>query len=151
LDSVSSFETSKLVNWHIIHCGFFKGILQDITKRYSHACPTSSLHLVSALSLRESVRDILDILAQYNRSKPTLACTSSLGFSRLYTHVMVHCNTSFCTTLLYNKDVALKGFFHGYRLTRLNHVSFVFSIFLFYAFPSAFTLAYTIWYNTSRC
>ena len=30
------------------------------------------------------VRDILDILAQYNRLKSTLACTSSLGFSRLY-------------------------------------------------------------------
>ena len=27
---------------------------------------------------------ILDILAQYNRSKPSPACTSSLGFGRLY-------------------------------------------------------------------
>ena len=30
------------------------------------------------------VRDILDILAQCNRPKPNPACTSSLGFSRLY-------------------------------------------------------------------
>ena len=36
------------------------------------------------LSLKESVRDILDILAQCNRSKPTPTCTNSLGFSRLY-------------------------------------------------------------------
>ena len=31
----------------------------------------------------ENVRDILDILAQCNRSKPTPTCTSSLGFSRI--------------------------------------------------------------------
>ena len=31
-----------------------------------------------------SVRDILGILAQYNRPKSTLTCTSSLGFTRLY-------------------------------------------------------------------
>ena len=30
---------------------------------------------------REGDRDILDILAQCNRPKPTFACTSSLGFS----------------------------------------------------------------------
>ena len=30
------------------------------------------------------VRDILDILAQYNRLKLTSTCTSSLEFSRLY-------------------------------------------------------------------
>ena len=30
------------------------------------------------------VRDILGILAQYNRPNPTPACTSSLRFSRLY-------------------------------------------------------------------
>ena len=36
------------------------------------------------LSLKESVRDILDILAQCNRPKPSPAYTSSLGFSRLY-------------------------------------------------------------------
>ena len=43
------------------------------------------------------VRDILDILAQCNRPKPSPACTSNLGFSRLYilmlwlivTHVIV--------------------------------------------------------------
>ena len=29
------------------------------------------------------VRDILDILTQCNRPKPTPACTSSLGFRRL--------------------------------------------------------------------
>ena len=50
----------------------------------SHAYPISSLHRVSTLGLREGVRDILDILAQCNRPKPTLAYTSSLGFSRLY-------------------------------------------------------------------
>ena len=33
---------------------------------------------------RSIFRDILDILAQYNRSKATSTCTSSLGFSRLY-------------------------------------------------------------------
>ena len=36
------------------------------------------------MSLREGVRDILDILAQCNRLKPTPACTGSLGFSCLY-------------------------------------------------------------------
>ena len=30
------------------------------------------------------VRDILDILAQYNRLNPTSTCTSNQGFSRLY-------------------------------------------------------------------
>ena len=30
------------------------------------------------------VRDILDILTQYNRLNPISACTSNLGFSRLY-------------------------------------------------------------------
>ena len=39
---------------------------------------------IKAFGLREGVRDILDILAQCNRPKPTLAYTSSLGFSRLY-------------------------------------------------------------------
>ena len=58
LNSVSSFEAPKLVNWHILHCGFFKGILHGIFKRSSYAYPTSSLHRASALSLREGVRDI---------------------------------------------------------------------------------------------
>ena len=31
-----------------------------------------------------SVRDILNILAQYNRPKSTPTCTSGLGFNRLY-------------------------------------------------------------------
>ena len=84
LDFVSLFETLKLVNWHILHCGFFKGFIHGIFKRSSHAYPTSSLHRASALSLREGVRDILDILAQCNRPRPTPAYTSSLGFSRLY-------------------------------------------------------------------
>ena len=53
-------------------------------KESSHAYPTSSLHSVFVLSLRGGVRDILDILAQCNRPKPSLACSSSLGFSRLY-------------------------------------------------------------------
>ena len=52
--------------------------------RSSHAYPTLSIHQASALSLREGVRDILDILAQCNRPKLTPTCTSSLGFSRLY-------------------------------------------------------------------
>ena len=66
----------------------------------------------------------------------------------IYTHVMAHCNTGYCTTLLHNKDVALKGFLRGCRLSRLNHVTLVFSVFLFYTSPSAFTLAYTIWYQS---
>ena len=78
------FETLKSINWHILHCGFFKGILQGISKWSSHAYPTSSLHSASTLSLREGVRDILNILAQCNRPKPSLGCTSSLGFSSLY-------------------------------------------------------------------
>ena len=52
------FEASKLVNWHILHCGFFKGFIHGIFKRSSHAYPTSSLHRASALSLREGIRDI---------------------------------------------------------------------------------------------
>ena len=59
----------------------------------------------------------------------------------IYINVRVHCNTGYCTTLLYNKDVALKGFLHGCRLTRLNHITLVFSVFLLYASPSASTLA----------
>ena len=55
---------------------FFKG--------FSHAYPISNFHRVFALSLKEGVRDILDILAQCSRSKPSPICTSSLGFSRLY-------------------------------------------------------------------
>lgn len=39
------------------------------------------------------VGDILDIFAQCN--KPKFIFTSSLGFSRLYTHVRVHYNTDF--------------------------------------------------------
>ena len=58
LDSVSSFEAPKLVNWHILHCGFFKGILQGIFKESFYAYPTLSLHRAFALSLREGVRDI---------------------------------------------------------------------------------------------
>ena len=34
------------------------------------------------------VRDILDILAQCNRPKPTPTCTSSLEFNRLYIHML---------------------------------------------------------------
>ena len=49
-----SIWNSKLVNWHILHCGFFKGIF----KESSHAYLTSSFHRASALSLREGVRDI---------------------------------------------------------------------------------------------
>ena len=50
----------------------------------SHAYLTSSLYRASALNLRKSVRDILDILAQYNRPKPTPTSTSNLGFRFLY-------------------------------------------------------------------
>ena len=78
----------KLLNWSIgkffimvSSKAFFK---VGIFKESSHAYLTSSLHWASALSLREGVKDILDILAQYNRLKPTIACTSSLGLSRLY-------------------------------------------------------------------
>ena len=84
LSSVSSFEAPKLVNWHILHRGFFGGILQGISKGSSRAYPTLSIHQASTLSLREGVRDILDILAQCNRPKPTLTGTNSLGFSHLY-------------------------------------------------------------------
>ena len=54
--------------------------------------------------------------------------------------VTVHYNTCYCTTLLYNKDVALKGFLCGRRPTRLNHITL---IFLFYTSLSTSTLAYT--------
>ena len=37
-------------------------------------------------------------------------------------------------TLIHNKDVALKGFLCGCRSLRLNHVTLVFTVFLFYAF-----------------
>ena len=71
-----------------------------------------------------------------------------------YKHIclilIVHCNIGYCITLLYNKNVALKGFLHGCRPTRLNHVTLMFLMFLFYVFPSAFTLVYTVWYNTSH-
>ena len=60
---------------------------------------------------------------------------------------MVNCNTGYCTTFLYNKDVAFKGFLCGRRLTRLNHVTLVFSVFLFYDSPSTSILAYITWYT----
>ena len=63
---------------------FLQGILRDIFKRSSRAYPTSSLHRASTLSLREDVKDILNILAQCNRPKFTPTCTNSLEFSRLY-------------------------------------------------------------------
>ena len=63
---------------------------------------------------------------------------------------MAHCNTSYCTTLLYNKNVTLKGFFRGCKPIRLNHVTLMFLVFLFYASSPASTLAYTTWYNTSH-
>ena len=48
-------------------------------------------------------------------------------------------------TLLYNKDVGLKGFLRGSRPSRLNHVTLVFLVFLFYTSPTTSTLAYTTW------
>ena len=56
----------------------------------------------------------------------------------------------FCTTLLYIKDVTLKEFLCGCRPTRLNHITLVFSMFLFYVSPSASTLAYTTWHLIHR-
>ena len=49
-------------------------------------------------------------------------------------------------TLLYNKDVGLKGFLRGCKPSRLNHVTLMFSVFLFYTSPSASILAYSTWY-----
>ena len=65
---------------------FVLGIKQTslANKEDSHVYPTSSLHRASALSLREGVRDILDILAQCNRPKPSPTSNSNLGFNRLY-------------------------------------------------------------------
>ena len=92
LDPVSSFEALKSINWFTFF--IFRGILQGISRGSSHVYPTLGLYQVSALSLREGVRDIL---AQCNRPKPIPTCTSSLGFSRIYilmlglivTHVIV--------------------------------------------------------------
>ena len=60
---------------------------------------------------------------------------------------MVHCNTGYCTILLYNKNVTLKGFLRRRRPTRLNYVTLVFSVFLFYDSPSTSILAYITWYT----
>ena len=60
---------------------------------------------------------------------------------------MVHCNTGYCTILLYNKNVTLKGFLRRRRPTRLNHVTLVFLVFLFYDSPSTSILAYITWYT----
>ena len=68
----------------------------------------------------------------------------------IYTHVKVHYNTGYCTMLLQNKVVALRRFLREHRSTRLNHVTLMFLVFLFYTFPFASTLAYTTWYNISR-
>ena len=38
---------------------------------------------------------------------------------------MIHCNIGYCTTLLYNEDVALKGFLYKRRPARLNHIILV--------------------------
>ena len=38
---------------------------------------------------------------------------------------MIHCNIGYCTTLLYNEDVALKSFLYKRRPTRLNHIILV--------------------------
>ena len=40
-------------------------------------------------------------------------------------------NTSYCITFLHNKNVTLKEFLRRCRLTRFNHVTFVFSVFQF--------------------
>ena len=85
-------------------------------------------------------------------SKLTPVYPSSLGFSRLYILMLGFIVTQgYCTTLLHNKDVALKGFLRGCRPTRLNNVTLVFSVFLFYTFPFTSTLTYTTWYNTMCC
>lgn len=35
--------------------------------------------------------------------------------------------------------------------TIVDHITFIFSMFLFYVSPSVSTLVYTTWYNISRC
>ena len=62
---------------------------------------------------------------------------------------MVHCNPGYSTAILHNKDITLKGFLRGRRPTSLKHVTLVFLVFLFYASPSASTLTYITWYNTT--
>ena len=53
--------------------------VKGISKGSSHAYPTLILYRASTLSLREGVKDILDILTQYNRLKSTYyVCKISL-------------------------------------------------------------------------
>ena len=86
---------------------------------------------------------IRHILAQCNRLKPSPTCTSSLGFSRLYILMLGFIVTQVIVLHSYNKDVTFKGFICGCRPSRLNHVTLVFSVFLFYTSSSTSTLAYT--------
>ena len=75
------------------------------------------------------VRDILNILAQCNKPKPSPTCTSCLGFSRLYILMLGFIVTHVIILHLHNKDVGLKGFLCGCRPTRLNHVTLIFSVY----------------------
>ena len=130
----------------------------------------SSKHLKQG-SIRFGEASVLDLLLQLlhhtrvgtlfafhsSTSASLVGCSGSAGRSALvglvgsgtslynpiYTYVRVHCNTGYCITLLHNKDVTLKGFLRGCRPTRLNHVTLVFSVFLFYASHYASTLVYT--------
>ena len=73
-----AIQLAQSLNWdHII----FEGDAKDCFDPDFSSDWTINNLISNVLSL---VRDILDILAQCNRSKPTLTCTSSLGFSRLY-------------------------------------------------------------------
>ena len=97
---------------------------------------------------------LYSMLEIYQLYQPNVISSNSLllvlvvqGLVIYYTQVRVHCNTGYSTIVLHNKNVALEGFFCGCKPTRLNHVTLVFSMFLFYVSPSASTLAYTTQYN----
>ena len=53
--------------------------------------------------------------------------------------------------LIHNKDVALKGFLRGCRPSRQNHVTLVFTMFLFYVSSSASILYHTQHGITTHC
>ena len=64
--------------WHGIKAN------KDIVVNYNFTVPKTHARCFQPPYHKPYVEDIIDILDQCDRPKPTLACTSSLGFSHLY-------------------------------------------------------------------
>ena len=104
----------KLQNWSI-GTFFIMVSLKTFFKGSSHTYPTSSLHRASVLSLREDVRDILDILAKCNRPSPLLHISShpmsnfiSLSITCEKSHFPTALAATFASSIIGNTKNLLK-------------------------------------------